>query len=99
MLKNPQSLYDICINTAVADCVTVCKFCKRNSEICLTMYSSIFIIRPFNSLQLYHTVLWHSEAISNSKNQLWETFLFVITSHIYFRCFLIYRLCLLSGSI
>jgi hypothetical protein len=28
-MKSPPSLYDICVKAAVKDCVTVCKFCKK----------------------------------------------------------------------
>ncbi|RZC41387.1 amyloid protein-binding protein 2 [Asbolus verrucosus] len=28
-MKSPPSLYDICVKIAVKDCVTVCKFCKK----------------------------------------------------------------------
>ncbi|CAG9812544.1 unnamed protein product [Phaedon cochleariae] len=29
MLKSPENLYNICINVAVADCVSACKLCKK----------------------------------------------------------------------
>ncbi|XP_018325828.1 amyloid protein-binding protein 2 isoform X2 [Agrilus planipennis] len=31
--KNPKSLYNLCINIAVVDCLTLCKFCKKDFRI------------------------------------------------------------------